>query len=383
MKILVVFIDMVRLDHLQIFNNEAHNTLLDNTFRQIGGTLFTKCYSPSPDTPRSLACFQTGLMPYFNGCDTRIKWPRYFVKEDVNTIFDHAAEKGFDVNLCVRQSYYDTGIFKFSKNENIHRYNKIDEFVEKGKFSSNSLSFIGTPDLHLAVDDFGATEKAISHGFKEVNRMFDKYINTSFVDSFDHVFIFSDHGLLLESEWIRQKSKIELLKDGRTKLLMLYHKKGDVGINKDNRLASIIDLYSTLEYLIGGEDLRQGYPFVCAPKREMLHIEDHTDFSVKPEVMIKQWRIITNNDDILTDVYHTIRFDNVKADITPFEEYLGKNSPYYLAYVKQIRIKELYDRLKQSSPTEYFIGDKRIGRRVSFIYKAFIRIKRIILSKII
>ena len=103
MKILVLFIDMVRVGELNLFNSTKEETHLDHNLKDLGGTLFTRCYTPGPDTPRSNACMQTGLYPYFNGCDTRIKWPKYFIKEEISTIFDHAYNKGFTINACIRK----------------------------------------------------------------------------------------------------------------------------------------------------------------------------------------------------------------------------------------------------------------------------------------
>lgn len=94
MKILIVFIDMVRVDHLNTYNPRAKESLLDKRIRRLGGVLFTRCYTPGPDTPRSIACMQTGLYPYFNGCDTRIRWPKFFIKDDITTIWDHISELG-------------------------------------------------------------------------------------------------------------------------------------------------------------------------------------------------------------------------------------------------------------------------------------------------
>ena len=101
MRILLVFIDMVRVDHLKTYNSDAKECCLDRRLAEIGGTIYTRCFSPGPDTPRSMACMQSGLYPFFNGCSTRIRWPFYFLKEGISTIWDHAAEKKMIVNLSI------------------------------------------------------------------------------------------------------------------------------------------------------------------------------------------------------------------------------------------------------------------------------------------
>ena len=119
MKILLVFIDMIRVDHLSLYNDNMEKTSLDLFFENLGGTILTNCYTPAPDTPRSIACLQSGLLPYLNGCDSRVKWPRYFMKPNIETIFDIAVGLGYKVNLCATKSDIETGLFKFKENENI------------------------------------------------------------------------------------------------------------------------------------------------------------------------------------------------------------------------------------------------------------------------
>lgn len=352
---------MVRIDHLNVYNKDVQSTPLDKILEDLGGTIYSRCYSPAPDTPRSLACMQTGLMPYLNGCNTRIKWPRYFIKEGIDTIWDIAANKGYTINLCARQHYIDTGMFRFKKHSHINVFNTFDKFVSSASFEDNSLSFIGTPDIHLAVDDMGGTEKALRDGFRKVSLMFNRYLTEDFIEKFDFTFVFSDHGLQMESERRHQRSKLDLLDDGRNRLLMFMHHKGDTGIKKDDRLASMVDLFATIIQLLQVDKNNQGFSFLEKPMRKITHIEDHTDFLVSPEVMIKQWRVITDLYDVRTDVYHTVGCPNEKVK-DMVELYLHEYSPCYADYVKQIKIWDLYSKLKSQDLESYFVGEKRISR---------------------
>ncbi|UJF33216.1 hypothetical protein [Paenibacillus hexagrammi] len=62
MKILSVFIDMLRPNLMNVHNHEVPEHELDRFFRQLGGTLYTNCYTPAPDTARSMACFWSGAI---------------------------------------------------------------------------------------------------------------------------------------------------------------------------------------------------------------------------------------------------------------------------------------------------------------------------------
>ena len=96
MKILTLFVDMIRPNRLSIFNNQIKvDTPLDISFKNLGGTIFNNCYTPGPDTPRGMSTFFTGVDPYENGCNTRLKWPQFFLKENQQTIFDIFLEKNF------------------------------------------------------------------------------------------------------------------------------------------------------------------------------------------------------------------------------------------------------------------------------------------------
>ena len=377
MKILIVFIDMVRVDHLNIYNPQARECLLDKRLVEIGGTVFTCCYSPGPDTPRSMACMQTGLYPHFNGCDTRIRWPKYFIKDGIDTIWDHAVAKGMKVNLCCNKNETITGFFNAKESDKITFFFSPKEFANKAEFSEDSLSFIGIPDMHTAIGDYKATDYAFKKGDEIVELYFERFIKKDFISQFDYTIIFSDHGYQSEQERNSMKSTLELLDDSRNQLLMFVHKMGDTGIIKDSRLASMVDLYATVEKLIGGDDYRQGYSFLEKQQRTITHVEDHQDFRVYPEIMIKQWRVISDEFDIRTDVKNTIISRGEDLDKEKADAYLKEYAPKYSEYVKQLQVWGYYDTLKSEESKLYFIGVNRAKNFQLFFIKAYYKIKNI------
>ena len=230
--------------------------------------------------------------------------------------------------------------------------------------------------MHTAINDYWATDFAIRKGNKIVDLYFDRYFTNYFLDKFDNVIIFSDHGLQMESESLNMKSSLDLLNDGRNKLLLLMHKKGDVGIEIDNRLASITDLYATLESLIGCSDFRQGYSLLESPKRTITHVEDHKEFTVYPEIMVKQWRIITNNFDVRTNIKDTIIDKGTEHELKDVESYLSEYSPSYFDYMKQLKVLDYYEELNREEKSHnYFIGVKRPSRAELFYTLFFLKNK--------
>lgn len=374
MKILVVFIDMVRVTELNLFNGSKPKTLLDRNLKKIGGTLFTRCYTPGPDTPRSNACMQTGLYPYFNGCDTRIKWPKFFIKEEVTTIFDHAEEQGYTINACVRKHTLETGLLKYNSYKHILFYDNYPDFFEKAQINENTLSFVYDPDWHTAVSDYQATRFAFKEGDRVVSFFFERYLTREYINKYDYVLIYSDHGFQYQSESKKLKSSFQLLDDSRNQILLMIHKKGDTGISKDSRLASMLDVYATIEDLLDRNDFRQGYSLLRKPERQVLHIEDHQDFKVYPEVMIKLWRVISDSYDVRTDARQFASSGNTD-DFKVVDAYLREFSPKYTEYVKQLDVWKHYAELSNDTMAVYVIGEKRGNHVLLAVIKSFVKIK--------
>lgn len=377
---------MVRTDHLQLYAQDRQETSLDKFLRNIGGTLYNKCYSPAPDTPRSTACLLTGLYPFKNGCDTRIKWPKFFIKDGINTIFDNLYERGFKINLCHNLNEMETGFIRVKEETKINYYDELDSFFANASYSDNSVSFIGNPDLHTAIFDYHSTELSIKKGWDILQMFFEKYISQDYINNFDYVFVYSDHGMGLASEMHNMKTKLELLNDGRSRILTFIHKKGDDGVKVDSRLASIVDIYSTIEKLTTGTDMRDGYDLLDKPQREIVHVEDHEDFVVTPEVMVKQWRIITANYDVRTNLRETINDKNESCNIESVLPVLAELSPKILDLKKQYEIWDHY-KIMCKSQNNYFVGEPRLSKSmqalISFIvFTKYFSIKKL-LSKFI
>lgn len=370
MKILCVFLDMIRLDHLQLFNQEIKETSLDVFLKALGGRLYTKCYSPGPDTPRSNACLQTGLLPYFNGCETRIQWPKFFIKDNISTIYDTLSQKGYRVNLCAETNLLITGLFRYSPSERIYEYSNPEDFIKKGVIEEDTFSFIRTGDMHAAINDYHATERSFDVGFEMIDIFFKKYITTDYINQYDYTIIFSDHGCGVFKESIKKLDPLYLLGNQRSQLLMFIHRRNDKEIEYDDRISDITDLYATIADIIGENDFRQGYSLLqeAIPGR-IIHIEDHTDFKVYPEQMIKQWRIISDTFDIRTDIKHCLIEKGSEDDLKSCEKRLSEYSPSYLKYKKQLDVWKYYDEIRKDEEVNFFVGAPRISKRKNKIIR--------------
>ena len=136
-------------------------------------------------------------------------------------------------------------------------------------------------------------------------------------------------------------------------------------------------MYATIEEITGGEDNRHGYSFFDKEQRSILHVEDHQDFKVYPEIMIKQWRVISNDFDIRTDIYRTIDNNGQPAELGIIDKYLRENSPKYADYYKQLEVWKAYAVLSGEDNAIYYEGSKRKGTLKMPVYSIIHLLKRI------
>ena len=170
MKILSIFWDMTRINLLNKYDSNNKVTDIDSFLDQIGGTLFTNCYTPAPDTPRSLACMQTGLYPFFNGCNSRVKWPKFFLEPSKKTVFDLLNDCQYKQLFYIPENNYNTGPFSFRAYEYGKFYHNKMSFQEELKINlqseENLFAHIHLQDYHWCIDDYGANKKGASEGKK-------------------------------------------------------------------------------------------------------------------------------------------------------------------------------------------------------------------------
>lgn len=362
MKILIVFLDMIHTDHLSLYNNSRSDTSLDIALKRLGGTLFNRCYTPGPDTPRSNACMQTGLYPHFNGVDVRVKWPRDFIKPEVDTFFDKAIEKGYSINICYSKVLDRIGLLKMRESEKVKKFFSLDDFVLNAQVADNSISYVADQDMHFAIDDYGPTEKGVNVGFEKIGLLFDKYLSYEYLNKFDHVFFYSDHGAKLETDIFSTNSILNLLSDNRTRVLMFYHNKGAKDVIVDSRLSCNLDIYSTIVKLLGYDDLRHGKSLLSEPENcRTVHVEDHSSFTVDINLAVTQWRIISEDFDVKTNIKETAIDKGVNSDYEKAIDYLRIMSPNVVKLENYINFINSYIDLKESKC--YFVGGARLSKQ--------------------
>jgi hypothetical protein len=153
---------------------------------------------------------------------------------------------------------------------------------------------------------------------------------------------------------------------------MFHHEKKQIGLYQNNKLHGIFDLYATLVELLNMKqpDYRQGISLLSNEAHKYIVIEDHSEFTVRPEQIITQWRFITNTFDFRTNVkeyyYSTGGTPN---DMDNALDIIKEYSPTYIDYSKQLSILKLYEKLKDSG--KYYISGYKRNSKTGIIIQKF------------
>ena len=334
MKVLTIFIDMIRANRLSTFNgNVKKDTPLDIAFKELGGTAYTNCFTPGPDTPRGISTFYTGVNPYQNGCNTRLKWPRYFLKKELDTIFDIFIDQEFKIDCFASPKERDTGLYPSHINDmNIHNKDyDLDKYLSELKLQNDHFLFISIPDYHWAFDDFGYHTHGEKEAYRVTKSVYDIVFKNLNKDDFDHIFIFSDHGFKFSVERKLEDQKMMLNTD-RTNPILFYRSKNQQKLNIDNRLCSLADLMPTYKEILQIYNESE-YSILSDKYRDFVVIEDHVNFAPSINQNIELWAVVTKDsiyirtldEAIVIDEFSIISSKTINIDN---DEILKQNSSF-------------------------------------------------------
>ncbi len=294
MRILTLFIDMIRPSRLSSFNEKVTvDTPLDTVFKEMGGTFYPNCFTPGPDTPRGISSYLTGVNPYQNGCSTRLKWPQYFLNKKLLTVFDLFLEKDYAIQCFSSPAERNTGLFP----QHIADMDIHNEDYDMGKYLSNielkkdHFLFVSIPDYHWAFDDYGYSEHGEKEAYKVTKSACDIVFESLNKDDFDHIFVFSDHGFKFSSEKALQPKEY-MLDANRANCLLIHREKNQQEIVKDKRLCSLTDLYASYQDILEA-DTGKGFSVLSENERTHVVLEDHVDFAPAINQNIDLWGLVT------------------------------------------------------------------------------------------
>ncbi|MFL2578319.1 MAG: hypothetical protein ACJ0QE_06405 [Flavobacteriaceae bacterium] len=297
MKVMTLFIDMIRPNRLSIFNDKIKvDTQLDISFKNLGGTVFNNCYTPGPDSPRGISTFLTGLDPYENGCNTRLKWPQFFLKENQKTVFDIFLEKNYKISSFSSPQERANGLFPdHIASLDIHnKNNDLEDYLSTLELEEDHFLFISIPDFHLAFDDFGYNKKGEKDAYSICQSIYDIVFSKFDKNDFDHVFIFSDHGFKFSLE--RKLEPLEhLINEDRSNVILIHREKYQDALNNNTKLCSLADFFDTYQDILGIKS-KTNKSFLSNYEREYIIIEDHLNFEPMINQNIEIWGVVNKKE---------------------------------------------------------------------------------------
>ena len=378
---------MVRSQMLN-FDNQSTQTSseFEDYLIQMKGTIFSNCYTPAPDTPRSMGCFYSGKYPKNNGCDSRVKWPKYYLNNKTPNLFNYLHKKNFNITTCIRKSRINVGLlppnFDYDS-KNYHTINSLIEQKDKILNKKNSLIFLDFPDYHMAVDDFSADVKAHNYGLKKLNNSIQFFFSKFDFDDFDEIFLFSDHGCKFSND----KEKIyKNIDDKRSKVLMFHRSKAQESFEINNKLCSILDVFPTLYEKIENKINHkfEGINLFSTLEKEIV-IEDCTSFIPKLKQINNLWAIRTKNEfyifynnkiynkNLKNLVYKNLEKKSLLSE--KFEKLLISNTKSWHSVKKHTEIFRFYKIMKVVN-RKYSDGTERPGRLFKFYFKIISLLKK-------
>lgn len=292
MKILMIFVDMLRPNLLNMGNNQMKDTPLDRVLKSWKGTFYPNCFTPGPDTPRSAACLWSSRYPIVNGCNTRLRYPQYFLKNSHNNFLHILGSNGYRLNFVMNQANLDLGELpeEFDK---AYYYDSglLEDKLKQVEITEDSFTYISIQDYHAVVNDWDAQCKAAKVGNKLIADELNLIAAYLPLDRFDRVMLYSDHGWAMHNE--KMLTPIQQLGRNRTQIMLYIVNKGMPAYRVDKRLCSILDIGPTvcdmagvrLPYHIDGLSL------VGEEKHECILIEDHKNFDVTFGQTIEIWGV--------------------------------------------------------------------------------------------
>jgi hypothetical protein len=293
MRVLTIFIDMIRANRLQTFNLEVEQeTPLDKAFRELGGTVYTNCFTPGPDTPRGIASYYTGLPPYVNGCTTRLKWPEYFLKPELKNVFDLFLEKGYALNIFSSPNEKKNGFLpKHIAQMDIHNHDyDLAGYLADIELREDHFVFVSLPDYHWAFDDYGYSIKGEGKAYIETKKSYDVIFNQFDKDDFDHIFIFSDHGFKFLSDF-KMDDSIYMLDEDRINSIMIHRTKGQDLLTQNAKLCSLCDVYASYQDILG-DTISHGISLLDSKEHPFVIVEDHISFAPQVNQNIELWAVV-------------------------------------------------------------------------------------------
>ena len=363
MKFLLIFIDMLRPNLLNVYDNKNRENRIDKQLKMWGGTVYTNSYTPAPDTPRSNGCLWTSRYPKDNGCDNRLKYPYFFKKEDCVDLLTLLKKEGYQFNIYAHEATGKIGEFPISVSE-IDNYSgdvKLEEYLKTLTIEKDSFTYFCLEDFHKVVTNCYAQKKYIDLGYEKIGgalELIQRYLD---IDTFDLTIMFSDHGFKFRDEPYWNDYNYQLNND-RIQIFMMTHRKNEREIKYNNKLATIMDIYPTIcncaqidiQYEIEGIDLFERKEY------SSFFVEDHKTFNAELGQTIEFWAVVNKKGRacVNCDKSWVADYEMTEEEKKEYEDILTNKASCFAENTKMRTIQRYYDECLNSY-AQYYDGELR------------------------
>ena len=311
MRVLFLFIDALRANRLAAFNPDiAQPTLFDNYLHRNGFTVYRNCFTPCPDTYRSLAALMTGIEPWESACNCYNK-PLNPYGLQYKTIFDCLNERGFSFSLF--HSHSEPFVFPPFIQKYLYDGCVLSDFIKQVPSHDNHFTWIGLLDFRKASYFTKYNARKEPFWFQRLDKALSN-LETSFLDSYDHVFLFSDHGVMLSND-IKKVDGVPypFLSENRTQLVMAHHVKGQRETLFRDKLCSMTDIFPTLLHILDGKEDKNssGFSLLSDKCREFVMVEDVDYTSIDIFSFPRYFSLVRNE-----NIYLRFFRDNISLNLS-------------------------------------------------------------------
>lgn len=299
MRLVIFFADMLR-SNLLFSGSGPERDELERLLSNTGGTIFTNCISPAPDTPRSTGVFFTGKLPRENGMKSRSQWPGTTIDQASNTLFSDALKNNakmsvIDQSIGHIQLFFPKEIVAKSK-----FFSSLDEFLCSTTVrseNSTEIIFIVSMSYHGVVGVRHGHKSAHKAGTREIEAELRNTIEGLRLGKGDHLVLFSDHGCKLSNDTY---GDFDLLDRDRAQVVFFSTDFLDKSLSFDSRLLSMRDIHSSIKKFLADQltpkaGQSSSVKDFVRKGRSIVHVEDHETYDTKIGDPVRKWAVYTKN----------------------------------------------------------------------------------------
>ena len=379
MRVLVIFCDMLRANKLSVYNSKIEcKTPFDDLLLNLGGTLFTRCFSPAPDTPRSLACLYTGLMPKENGCSKRIHWPRYYLNKNCTTIFDRFEDANINVHTNISPAEVKTGMLPERANEFVKNYGSFQNLLANKSAilaDKNSLTFLNLQDYHIAIDRLRSSSFSDRFGQRKLVEIIKLFFKAVPASHFDEIIIMSDHGCMLNGD-CHDRNGLDYIGNDRSQIVLFNSFRGASRLKFDDTLMSICDVSNVILHPFGLPLLNKLSFEQASQGRNHVAVEDYQPVNIGSSSVPCLWRVIGQEFDYYTNLVNERIVKKGSCSLSEAQiklsalSILNSETAHFTIQSRELEILQYYEKLKFDLINRRFSDDSSLPNAM-LILKAY------------